>query len=80
MQHLRADDGGYWTGYVYTDGRTWPVERTTYTAAAVVLAVDALSTTTSGSDIFRGSSLPTGNSQIGLECGCEPALSPASLT
>jgi hypothetical protein len=75
MQHLRAGDGAYWTGYVYPDEAHWPVEHTTYTAAAVVLAVDALSDTTPGSDVFRGSSLPTGFSEIGLECGCEAALS-----
>ena len=49
MQHLRTDEGGYWTGYVYPDDVIWPVEHTTYTAAAVVLAVDALSMTTPGS-------------------------------
>jgi hypothetical protein len=42
MQHLRHDDGSYWTGYVYPDDARWPVERTTWTAAAVVLAADAL--------------------------------------
>ena len=42
MQHLRHDDGSYWTGLVYDDGVHWPVERTTWTAAAVVLAADAL--------------------------------------
>ncbi len=71
MQHLRSEDGGkYWTGYVYPDGVHWPVEYTTYTAAAVILAVDALAGTTKGSDIFRGSTLPTGFPEIGLRCGC----------
>jgi hypothetical protein len=42
MQHLRADDGSYWTGLVYADDARWPVERTTWTAAAVVLAADAI--------------------------------------
>ncbi len=73
MQHLRADDGGYWTGYVFDDGAIWPVEHTTYTAAAVILAVDALSATTPGSDIFRGSSLPLDHPALALECGCEDA-------
>ncbi|WP_336082947.1 prenyltransferase [Nocardia sp. SSK8] len=53
MQHLREDDGSYWTGLVFTDGERWPVERTTWTAAAVVLAADALSRTTPGNGIFR---------------------------
>jgi hypothetical protein len=48
----------------------WPEEHTTYTAAAVILAVDALSGTTPGSDIFRGSTLPGDFAEIGLECGC----------
>ena len=48
MQHLRGEDGGYWTGYVFPDDAIWPVEHTTYTSAAVILAVDALSTTTPG--------------------------------
>jgi hypothetical protein len=76
MQHLRAPDGGYWTGYVYPDEKNWPVEHTTYTAAAVLLAVDALSHSTAGADIFRGGSLPDGFTELALECGCEPALSP----
>ncbi len=52
MQHLRADDGSYWTGYVYPDDARWPVERTTWTAAAVVLAADALSGATAASGLF----------------------------
>jgi hypothetical protein len=79
MQHLRHEDGSYWTGYVYPDRVRWPGEQTTYTAAAVVLAVDALSGTTPGSDIFRGSTMPAEFPEIGLECGCEPAFSSAPL-
>ncbi|MGH3369562.1 MAG: prenyltransferase, partial [Nocardioidaceae bacterium] len=72
MQHLRDPDGSYWTGHVFTDEVRWPVERSTWTAAAVILAVDALSGTTRGSDIFHGTSLPGGFTEIGLECGCVP--------
>ena len=53
MQHLRDDDGGYWTGLVFTDGVRWPVERTTWTAAAVVLAADALADATPAAGLFR---------------------------
>ena len=43
-QELRLADGSYWTGMVYPEEMTFPAaERTTYTAAAVVLAADALS-------------------------------------
>jgi hypothetical protein len=52
MQHLRHDDGSYWTGLVFADGVRWPVERTTWTAAAVVLAADALSRATPASGLF----------------------------
>jgi hypothetical protein len=60
MQHLRERDGSYWTGLVFADGKRWPVERTTWTGAAVVLAADALSRTTPGNGIFRGADLPRG--------------------
>jgi hypothetical protein len=53
MQHLRAEDGSYWTGLVYPDDARWPVERTTWTAAAVVLAADALAGTGPAAGLFR---------------------------
>ena len=52
MQHLRHDDGSYWTGLVFDEGVRWPVERTTWTGAAVVLAVDALDGAHPRSTIF----------------------------
>jgi hypothetical protein len=52
MQHLRDDDGAYWTGLVFADGVRWPVERTTWTAAAVVLAADALAGATPAAGLF----------------------------
>ncbi|MEJ9077469.1 prenyltransferase [Gordonia malaquae] len=53
MQHLRDDDGSYWTGLVFSDGKRWPVEQSCWTSAAVVLAADAISRATPGSGIFR---------------------------
>jgi hypothetical protein len=80
MQHLRGEGGAYWTGWVYEGENPrvyWPVEHTTYTAAAVILAVDALGETyghsTPGSGIMRGTSLAPHFDEIGLECGCESA-------
>ncbi|MBM9460619.1 prenyltransferase [Nocardioides sp. zg-536] len=84
MQHLRESDGRYWTGWVYDDPAApsngeprnvhWPVEHTTYTAAAVLLAVDALGETyghgTPGSGIMRGASLAPHFAEIALECDC----------
>lgn len=84
MQHLRHESGGYWTGWVYDDPTYpndnpdvfWPVEHTTFTAAAVILAVDALAERfghpTPGSGIMRGTSLAPHFAEIALECGCEP--------
>lgn len=58
-QGLRLPDGSYWTGMVYPEEMTFPAaERTTYTAAAVVLAADALSGATPASGLFRGEGLP----------------------
>jgi hypothetical protein len=52
MQHLRTEDGSYWTGLVYADDARWPVERTTWTAAAVVLAADAIAGTSPAATLF----------------------------
>lgn len=72
MQHLRERDGSYWTGLVYADGKRWPVERTTWTGAAVILAADALSGATGGAAIFSDTRLPRG---LEGEFDCECAAS-----
>ena len=52
-QALRCDDGAYYTGMVYPQLKTFPGgERSTYTAAAVVLAHDALTGTSAASGMF----------------------------
>lgn len=52
-QQLRCDDGHYFTGVVFPEMVHFPGgERTTYTAASVVLAADALSRTTAASHLF----------------------------
>ena len=52
-QRLRSDAGGYWTGIVFPQLKHFPGgERSTYSAAAVVLAADALSRTTPASGLF----------------------------
>ena len=54
----RRDDGSYWTGIAYPELTTFPGgETTSYTAAAVVLAADALSSTTPAAGLFRGERL-----------------------
>ena len=59
VQHLRHDDGAYWTGLVFDEGVRWPVERSAWTAAAVLLAADALGGGTTRA-LFTGTDLPTG--------------------
>jgi hypothetical protein len=70
MQHLRDEDGSYWTGYQFAERVNWPEEHSTWTAAAVVLAADALSGASGGSGIFRADALPTGVDLTDPECGC----------
>ena len=70
MQHLRHDNGDYWTGWVFPEDVHWPHEQTTYTAASVILAADALSDSTPGADIMRGATLVADFAEIALECGC----------
>lgn len=92
VQRLRHDDGSYWTGWVYEDRAAgsedpdeprdvfWPPQRPTYTAAAVVLAADALGEryggSTPGSGIYRGTSLAPDFPELALECGCPSATVP----
>jgi len=69
MQHLREEDGSYWTGLVFADGKRWPEERTTWTGAAMILAADALSGATPASGLFRSEGLPVGL-QADFDCEC----------
>jgi hypothetical protein len=58
-QQLRHDDGAYWTGRVYPEGVYFPGgERSSYTAAAIVLAADALGGRGRAGGLFRGEDLP----------------------
>jgi len=59
VQHLRHEDGSYWTGLVFDEGVRWPVERSSWTAAAMVLAQDALAGGTTR-ELFVGDALPSG--------------------
>ncbi len=52
MQHLRDPAGAYHTGYVYPDDERWPIERSSWTGAAVILAVDALDPRSATARVF----------------------------
>ena len=45
-------DGLYWTGYVYSDKKYWPIEKPTWTAGAVLLAADSIYKFTDASELF----------------------------
>ncbi|MCK9894386.1 hypothetical protein [Frankia sp. AgB32] len=59
VQHLRVPGGGYWTGWQFRDQVFWPVEQSTWTSAAVILAVDTLAGGVT-ERLFRGDDLPAG--------------------
>jgi hypothetical protein len=56
-RNLRREDGSYWTGMVYPEQVTFPVgESTTYTSAAIILAVDSLREDSSTNRVFSPAS------------------------
>jgi hypothetical protein len=64
-RHLRDDDGAYWTGCVHPQCVRYPGgERTTYTAAAVLLADHALHGCGPAAGLFRGETLPATLTQV----------------
>ncbi|GAA2093866.1 prenyltransferase [Actinomadura alba] len=82
IQHLRHADGSYWTGYQFANDRHFPGDRSTYTAAAVILAADALSGTTPGATIFKevgGRVLGPSEPADPVACGCAPATLPSPV-
>jgi hypothetical protein len=89
IQQLRDLDGAYWTGWQFVNRAHFPNERSSWTAAAIIMAADALSGATGGSGMFRDAaagpavSLPVD----AAACGCPPpagqsraAPPPGSLT
>ncbi|NUL07585.1 prenyltransferase [Streptomyces lunaelactis] len=61
VQHLRAEGGMYWTGYVFEGSRAvWPEELTTWTAGSLLLAVAALGGDEATTAVFGGERLPRG--------------------
>ena len=53
IQYLRDADGGYWTGWQFANQAHFPAERSSWTAAAMILAADVLSGTTPAAAMFR---------------------------
>jgi hypothetical protein len=75
IQHLRDPGGSYWTGWQYVNQAHFPNEQSSWTAATVVLAADALSGATGGAGIFADLTVPMGGSAAGAPaaCGCGSA-------
>ena len=74
IQHLRHDDGSYWTGWQYANERHFPSDRSTYTAAAVILAADALVGGSPSARLFKeiaGRELGPAGPADPVACGCE---------
>ena len=57
IQHLRDDDGLYWTGANYPGGERWPDEKTTWSAGSILLAAAALEGDEATLGLFRGTAL-----------------------
>jgi len=74
VQKLRDADGGYQMGYVVDDQAVWPEERPTWTAAAVLLAADALTRTSPGAGLFAAAgAMAAIADRAAVDCGCPPA-------
>jgi len=52
LQRWEDTPGTFWTGYQYKNNCIWPPEKTTWTAAAVALATDALYSLTPAHKLF----------------------------
>lgn len=72
VQYLRADDGSYWTGATYPDGRHFPNEQTTWSGAANLIADAVLARRGPTAEIFSGAALPAIPDMAELEPSVEP--------
>jgi hypothetical protein len=70
VQFLRDPGGAYWTGWQFANQKHYPNEQSGYTAAAVVLAADALSRTSGGNGLFRAMGADTATAPDPGRCGC----------
>jgi hypothetical protein len=80
IQHLRDEDGAYWTGWQFANQAHFPNERSSWTAAAMILAADALSGATGGSALFRDVTASQAVTRVPADpaaCGCPASASPA---
>jgi hypothetical protein len=76
IQFLRDETGAFWTGWQFETGRHFPHERSSYTAAAVVLAADALagSPGTGGSGAGGSAGWSTGAAGMFRDAAAGPSV------
>ncbi len=76
----RHDDGSYWTGWQYANEAHYPAERSSWTAAAVILAADALHGFSAGAGIFRdvSATIDPGAPVDPRSCGCAGSTTAAA--
>ena len=55
IENKKYEDGSYWMGVTFPDAVIWPEERTSWTAAAILLAYDAVTDITPASRLFSHS-------------------------
>jgi hypothetical protein len=53
LRDKRFSDGSFWMGVTFPDGVIWPDEKTGWTAAAVMMAWDALNEITPAGKLFN---------------------------
>lgn len=53
LHQWQAEDGAYWTGYQFDLDLLWPEEKPTWTAAAILLAADALTEHSGAHHLFK---------------------------
>jgi hypothetical protein len=83
VQHLRDGDGAYWTGWQFANQAHFPNERSSWTAAAMILAADALSGATAGAALFRDAAADPAGPRAAANpaaCGCEGRAAAARCT
>ena len=79
IQHLRDGDGAYWTGWQFANQARFPSERSSWTAAAMILAADALSGATGGAALFRDAGADAAVPPDPAACGCSPRVDTVSV-
>jgi len=76
VQHLRDDDGAYWTGWQFVNKAHFPADRSSWTAAAVILAADALSGASGGAGLFEMAGIVPSTQRAITVSGIQPTPSP----